>query len=147
MYRILVSFTLMLILTACSMAPTKTPDNGGSLVVGRIIYNANGIKGDAKLMNHLTNGGIEVLYTVDGQKRSTRTSAEGLFHFYIEDGELAEIKKFRIERSSARLTQTYSYSLSKEVHGRYRTGINIGTFSWSIISDEWNLERLADYDM
>ena len=60
MYRILVSFSLMLLLTACSMAPTKTPDNGGSLVIGRIIYNANGIKGDAELMNHLTNGGIEV---------------------------------------------------------------------------------------
>lgn len=147
MYRILVSFSLMLLLTACSMAPTKTPEEGGSLVVGRVVYNANGIKGDAELMNHLANGGIEVLYTVDGKKRSVRTSAEGLFHFYIEDGELAEIKKFRIERSNARLIQTYSYSLSKEVHGRYRTGINIGTFSWSIISDEWSLERLADHDM
>lgn len=147
MKRKILILIAVVILAACSMAPTKTPEDGGSLVVGRVVYNANGIKGDAELMNHLANGGIEVLYTVNGRKRSVRTSAEGLFHFYLLDGELAEIKKFRIERSNSRLIQTYSYSLSQEIYGRYRTSINVGTFNWSIRNDEWNLERQPDYAM
>lgn len=138
---------LVMALGACSMAPVKQPTDGGSLLVGRIVYSSQGIKGKASMMNSLANGGIEVVYLHNNKKESVKTSSEGLFPLYIDAGEKVEISKFQIERSLGHVTQTFTYRLDDEVAAIEGRVVNLGTYVWTVVGDDWDLDRQSDSAM